>query len=257
MKLAGCMVTQNYDARFGTFPCLQSLSDFTTVLDDNSDSVEAYKQVEPPDELISLYRKPGTLWNDTANRTMLMYRAYLAGCDYVLPWSADVLPSAALYEWIAMFRHTRGESFDHEKPHFFECELREAWDRHDSNQLYLPTYWRSDGVWSEKRNVFMQYNWLADEDIRMPDEGDRLHSYSFPRKQVPVVYRFPANSGCCIYHFGGMTRNQRNARVTKYSVEDSKNEFQKDYTYLQDETGAVLSLIPQEDQDFFKRWMTL
>lgn len=242
MKLAGAMVVQDYDPRYGTFPCLKSLSDFTTVLDDNSESLSnTFDLFREADEHLLLSRKDGTLWNDTANRTMLMYRAYLAGCHYVLPWSADVLPSNMLYGWITACPFANLP----DGPDFFQCELREIWNSPDN--------WRSDGIWGQKSNVFLQRNWFFDSAYRMPDSEERLHKYPHPRGWPPVIKNL--EPGYCIYHFGGMTPEQRAARVSKYAIEDAGNEFQKDYTYLADETGLQLSPVAQEDLDFFKQWM--
>ena len=246
MKLAGCMVAQNYNKRYGTFRCLKSLCDFTTVLDDNSidpDSIRAL-MAEDPGEHMLLTRPDDSLWNDTANRTMLMYRAYVAGCDFVLPWSADVLPSAKLYEWIQSLRHPTAARALSPRIDFYRVELRELWDS--------PYRWRSDGVWAKKRNVFLQRNWFFDPQYSMPLAENRLHAYPFPPHREAKIQDLKLP--CCIYHFGSIGIGQRMERVAKYAVEDKANQFQADYTYLNNEAGAELTPVPREDQDFFRMW---
>lgn len=242
MKLAGCMVVQNHQPRFGTFKCLKSLSDFTTVLEDNCMPSSYLKHFA--DEHMTLFR--GGRWNDTANRTMLMYRAYVAGCDYVLPWSADVLPSAKLFQWIVNARNDRQWAFG-PRYDMFQCELRELWDSQNN--------WRSDGVWIQKRNVFMQRNWIGDDDISMPKPHYRLHIYPFTRNRRKCTHHMPP--GFCIYHFGSLTADMRRQRVEKYAIEDANHEFQADYKYLADETGLQLTPVPPEDVEFFKQWTNL
>ena len=249
MKLAGAMVAQNYDPRYGTFKCLKSLCDFTVVLDDNSTQVRSITSLlsEKPDEHLLLTRPLRSLWNDTGNRTMLMYRAYLADCKYVLPWSADVLPSAALFKWILNMTQSGGFACYHNFD-FFQCELREVWNSLDT--------WRSDGRWSDKRNVFLQRNWFFDSNYKMPEASGRLHAYPWGHNGRKKTQIFNMPKGFSIYHFGGMTPEQQTARVAKYAIEDAGNHFQADYKDLADETGLEFSAVPHEDQDFFKRWMT-
>ena len=263
MKIAACMVTQDYDIRMGTYECLRSLSDFITILAD-CPTTQVWERLssfkDKPDELISLYRRPETLWNDTANRTMLMYRAYLAGCELVLPWSSDVLPSKALFDWIMHTKTVMNLSIEQlldgqERTipvlspfDFFQVKLCELWGSIGE--------WRSDGVWNDKRNVFMQRNWLFNPCISMPLQGERLHQYPFPRDKSPVT-QFMDKPEFRIYHLGSLTPEMRRARVAKYSREDAGNHFQSDYAYLADETGLDLTKVPQEDVEFMRRWTPL
>lgn len=88
MKLAGIMATRNYSHVPGAFPVLAAMTDMTIVLDDGSDQPFHYR-----DEATEyIYLKRSGPWNQGANLTMLLYRAFVHGCDWVFLLDDDLLP---------------------------------------------------------------------------------------------------------------------------------------------------------------------
>lgn len=232
-KLAGVMPVQNYDNTLGTFYMLEAMSDWTCVLDDNSH--RPFQFADDADEYLSLRR--GTLYNDVGNRTMLMYRAYLAGYHWALVMDGDMLPSRALFDWIRCLDLGACSNTDLCVP------LRDLWN---SGNCY-----RTDGPWAHKKWNLLQANPFFSLDFHVRNRELRLHASISQNKAIMA----DCPAGCCIYHFGSRTPELRNARVELYRKQDGKNEFQADYTYLADETGLTLANLPEEDASFIHDWI--
>ena len=229
------MPVQNYDNTIGTFHMLEAMSDWTCVLDDNSRL--PFQFADDADEYLTLRR--GTLWNDTGNRTMLLYRAYLAGYRWALVMDCDMLPSRALFDWLlgvdlGGYSHADADLY---------LPIRDLWN---SGNCY-----RTDGPWANKKYPLLQTNPFFYLDYHVRPRLRRLHAPISKNK----VIRPRCPSGCCLYHFGSITPELRIARVEKYRKEDGKNEFQSDYEYLADETGVTLADMPEEDAAFIKNWI--
>lgn len=250
-KLAGLMPVHDYSKydHLDAFHMMEALCDWTCVLDDNSRT--PFQFAEDADEYLSLRR--GNLWNDLGNRTMLMYRAYLAGHNgWALTMDSDMLPSRALFDWI--------QTLDLDTKHAHVCvPLRDVWD--------CGTKYRTDGVWGRKTFAVLQFNLfylgMAREREHTKDTWPptavgpstlRLHATPIPF-QVATSKMFPPKEGCCLYHYGCLTWRDRNERVEKYHKEDRWNEFQKDYDYITDESGLTLADMPEEDAEFLKDWI--
>ena len=229
------MPVKNYDnnGHLGVFHMLEAMSDWTCVLDDNSR--RPFQHADDADEYLSLRR--GTLFNDVGNRTMLMYRAYLAGYQWALVMDCDMLPSRALFDWIRYLDLSAYSNADLHVP------LRDLWNYGDR--------YRTDGPWANKKWNLLQSNPFFYLDYHIRSRELRLHAPISYNKAIMA----DCPPGCCIYHFGSLTPELRNARVELYRREDSKNEFQADYTYLADETGAVVADVPAEDVAFIHDWI--
>lgn len=236
--LAGLMPVQNYQDYCGAFHMLEALSEWTCVLDDNSRT--PFKFADDADEYLTLRR--GTLWNDTGNRTMLMYRAFLAGYTRALVMDHDLIPSRALFSTIKRLGlGLSGYPYAH-----IYVPLRDVWDHGKQ--------YRTDGAWGEKTYPILQQVPAFDKAEGVRPAWVRLHSTPLPIKLHPKdLSPFPKE--CCLYHFGSLTKLDRESRVMKYLREDGGNEFQDDYSYLADDGGATFAPVPEEDVNFIADWM--
>jgi len=86
LRIAGVMAVHDYSDEVSAFDALASLCDVTIVLDDNS--TPPFPHRERCDEYLRLDNRGP--WNDLANRTLLMYRARVHGCDWVVSIDHDV-----------------------------------------------------------------------------------------------------------------------------------------------------------------------
>jgi hypothetical protein len=86
-RIAGVLSTKNYTEAGSTFASLKALSDVTIVLDDNSES--SFPHRDECDEYLTL--RNSAPWNDVGNRTLLLYRAFVHGCDWVVCMDDDVI----------------------------------------------------------------------------------------------------------------------------------------------------------------------
>jgi len=237
-KLAGLMPVQNYQNFYGSFHMLEALCDWTCILDDNSRT--PFQFAEDADEYLTLRR--GTLWHDVGNRTMLMYRAYLAGYHWAIVMDCDLVPS------LALFKAIKNLNLSGYAEHHVYVPLRDVWDNQSQYQ------YRTDGIWGEKNYPILQYVPFATGVYCVRQPGIRLHTPPlWPAKAAVHLNPFPGD--CCIYHFGSLTGLDREARVQKYRREDGKHEFQADYSYLADERNATFAPIPEEDSKFISDWL--
>lgn len=240
MKLAGLLSTRDYSDNWRAYHLFESLVDWTAVLDDCSRI--PFQHRDDADEYLTLRR--GTRWNDVANRTMLMYRAYVNGCDWVLRFDDDILPSLDLYRALRdrrlLPRPEDGESYNG-----VVVALRDLWGD--------VTQYRVDGRWAHKTYVILMENWMCRRQVHLPDPDRRLHAAPFPPNGYEVRLKHAEN--LCLYHFGSLTPQQRSQRVEKYRREDGQCQFQDDYEYLASTEGVTLNAVPVRDVDFMCRWM--
>lgn len=224
IKLAGLMPVHNVTDLSG-WDALRQMADFTIVLDDNS--TLPFPAEMQADEVIRLRR--GGLWNDMANRTMLLYRAYVNGFQWTISWEWDLLPSAKLFSGAKGLIDPSADCI--------VVKCRELWGdiRH----------YRTDGLWGAKQYTLLVRNWFFDERVSVPLAEVRLHhSYLSACREVELCMADPEY---CVYHLGCLTPERRAARVKKYSEVDPRNEFQSDYSYLAAEDGATLAEVPEAD----------
>jgi hypothetical protein len=234
------MPTRNYDAGSSSFETLRNLSDVTIVLDDNS--VSPFPHRDQCTEYISI--RNDVPWNCPANLTLLVYRAFVHGCEWVISLDDDIILSSGF--------QTRGD-VDETVDRMEACNadicrfpLRDLWD--SSREI------RVDGIWSRKTFAVVRRNWFFYGDVTLRDPSLRLHTAAFPSDLKEVNLLHPVHRA---YHTGCMTAELRKARVDKYAVEDAQNTFQADYSYMLDESGLKLETVPDADAALIQRKLKL
>lgn len=229
-RVAGVLSVKNYSDACSAFESLRALSDVTIVLDDNSDAPFPYR--DRCDEYLTL-SNPGP-WNDVANKTLLMHRAFVHGCDWLVCIDDDVVFSHTFQTKADVLSLI--EDLQRRRVEICLFPLRDLWE---STREF-----RADGVWARKTFSALRRNWLFYRSISLRDPSRRLHSPLFPKNMRPhrlIVDRHTA------YHTGCMSREARLARVEKYRVEDPDNSFQSDYAYMLSDDGIRVEAVPDED----------
>ncbi len=160
-------------------------------------------------------------WNCTSNSTTLMWWAHTLGADWVMRLDDDMVLSPPLrkpatIKSLLQVAHAVGGGF-------VRTDLRELWGD--------TAHFRDDGIWGTRGWTLLQRNWFKFSPVFVPDPTYRLHKFCGHGKQVQ------APPACVVYHTGCMTPERRLARVEKYRREDPDNKFQRDYSYMLDETG--------------------
>jgi hypothetical protein len=238
IKIAGLLQTRNYSDDCSVFNSLKQLSDITIVLDHNSDLPFKYR--DRCDEYLVLRNR--ALWHDLANRTTLLYRALVHGCNWIVSMDDDIV-----------FSHnfqTRNDAVrviaEMEKQGKDTClfTLRDLWDS--------SSHYRVDGVWGRKSLMALRKNWFYYENITLPDpQVDRLHRPVYPtnlRSRGTYTVKF---GDYMAYHTGCLTRTQRLHRVDKYKREDP--EHPRAYSYMLDTAGIMLEEVPASDRPVLSR----
>jgi hypothetical protein len=239
-RIAGVLPVRDYSDACSVFESLQALSDVTIVLDDNSDARFPYR--DRCDEYVAL--ENGGPWDDVANRTTLMHRAFVHGCDWVVCMDDDVVFSHGFQtkdDVLALV-----ETMDRRRADIALFPLRDLWE---STRVF-----RADGIWSRKTFNVLRRNWLFFRSISLREPGRRLHTPLFPRNMRPR--RIVAGEHTA-YHTGCLTRAARVERVRRYGLEDPGGVFQRDYGYMLDDEGIRLEPVPREDVPLLERKIRL
>jgi hypothetical protein len=239
-RVAGVLAVKNYSDACSAFESLRALADITIVLDDHSDEPFPYR--DRCDEYLTLANRES--WNDVANKTLLMYRAFVHGCDWLVSIDDDVVYSHAFQTKADVLSLI--DELERRRVEICLFPLRDLWESAGE--------FRTDGIWGRKTFGVLRRNWFFYRSISLRDPGRRLHSPLFPRNMRPrraIVDRHTA------YHTGCMTREARAGRVEKYQVEDPGNAFQRDYAYMLSEAGLRLEAVPQEDMPIIDRKVRL
>lgn len=232
MKLAGVMATRNYRRVPGVFPVLAAMTDTTIVLDDGSEEVFPYRAEASE----YIYLKRTGAWNQGANLTTLMLRAFIHGCDWLLMCDDDILPCAALFKNV---RELIKPGMD-----VVYVGCRELWGDAE--------HYRADGFWANKDFPLLIRNWFFDEHITVP-QPVRLHKPPVPAHRERRWTS--AHAKYYVYHLGAMSAEQRREQAAKYEREDPNHEFQDGYSYLADERGLYRADVPVEDHIMLHQWM--
>jgi len=230
LRIAGLMAARDYTEELGAFDALKNLCDFTIVLDDNS--AEPFPHRERCDEFLRLEnRQP---WNDQANRTLLMYRAFAHGCD----WAVSIDHDLAFSHGFLTRDHAAELIGELEREGKESCRFpfRELWESWDQ--------WRADGIWGRKSITVLRRNWFAYPAITFKDPRHRIHIAPYPAN---LAQRTRLETRHVAYHSGARTLAERRARVAKYAREDPRHEFQRDYAYMLDDSAIELRPVPPED----------
>lgn len=236
MKIAGLMTVKNYRDRSGAFESLQALSDITIVLDDNSTT--QFKHRHQCDEYIALENK--LLWNDTANRTLLMYRAFVHGCQWTVWIDDDIIYSKNFQCRGDVIRYINFlEAINRDTGWFV---LRDLWESHNQ--------YRTDGIWSRKSITVLRKNWFYYPKINIPAANLRLHRPVYPGNMKQPTF---VTKKYIAYHCGCFTHAARAARVAKYCEQDPQNGFQKDYSYMLRTRGLKLAMVTTPDLDVIRK----
>jgi len=229
-RTAGVLATRNYDDGCAVFRTLADLCDVTIVLDDNSGVPFVHR--DRCTEYIALRHE--TPWNAPANLTLLLYRAFVHGCEWVVSLDDDIILSHGMRERTALAALIdRLEAADLDLCHF---PLRDLWDADDR--------YRIDGVWAQKTFPVVRRNWFFYDGLTLRDPGGRLHTPAFPSSLRP---RWIVETGHAAYHVGCLTADARRSRVEKYGREDPDRVFQRDYSYMLDERTLEVSRVPDAD----------
>lgn len=229
-KIAGLMTVKDYKEDCLAFQSLRSLTDLTIVLDDNSNLPFPYRNI--CDEYLTL--RHNIKWHDVGNRTLLMHRAFIHGCDWVV-WSDDDI----------LFSH----NFQNRKDVERAIAVLETANK-DTGRFILHDLWdsirqyRKDGIWANKTFVVLRKNWFQCGAVRLPSPCIRLHTPVYPinrTEQVLVLQDYIA------YHTGCLTVADREERVQKYAKEDPNMQFQEDYSYMLRTEQLELANVPEVD----------
>lgn len=235
-RVAGVLATKDYTGDCSTFETLQDLCDVTIVFDDNSASPFPHRN--ECSEYIAA--RNGEQWNAPANLTLLLYRAYVHRCEWIVSLDDDIIPSHDFQnrrDVDAVVDRMQAGSFD-------ICHFR------------LMDFWNSvrevrvDGIWSRKTFPVVRRNWFFYDGITLRDPALRLHTAAFPANLRTRSFIHPAHIA---YHSGCLTPIMRAARVAKYRREDPLNTFQADYTYMLDDKGLEVEAVSPDDLEIVRR----
>lgn len=240
LRVAGLMAVRDYSDATSAFTALRELADIVIVLDDNSTSPFPFRA--ECDEYLRLdSRGP---WNDQANRTLLLYRAFVHGCDWVV-YSEDDLAFGASFQTREDVARVVGE-LEAAGLESYRFALRELWESDDR--------YRVDGVWGQKSMAVLRKNWFAYPGITLKEPGLRLHTAAFPAN---LRIRQRHDDRNVAYHTSCRTRADRLARVEVYRREDPERRFQGDYDYMLDDRGIELAEVPEDDLRVLRRRLRL
>lgn len=236
LRIAGVLPTRNYSDDCSVFETLENLCDATIVLDDNSTSAFPFRD-RCTDYVAVRNRQP---WSAPANLTMLFYRAWLLGCEWIVAMDDDIMPAATFtargdVEDVIRFMGER-------KLDVCRFRLRDLWDSLGEVRV--------DGVWSRKTFPVVYRNWFFYPGLAFKDPKLRLHTAAFPSS---LRLRSVVHERHRVYHTGCITRSKREARVAKYRKEDPDNRFQSDYGYMLDDAGLELESVPEDDADVIRK----
>lgn len=224
------MATRNYTGACSTFETLRALSDVVLVLDD--DSSDRFPHREDCDDYIFVQRSGR--WNHQANLSVLLYRAFVLGCEWVVSLDDDIIPGSG-------FRNRRDidlmiDRMERRRLDLYHCRLRDLWN---SNEVY-----RADGKWARKTFTVVRRNWFFYDAITFQNPELRLHTATFPAN---LRKRSAMCADDVVYHTGCLTPESRRERVEKYRREDPGNTFQDDYEYMLDDRNLLLEPVPPAD----------
>lgn len=224
------MPTRNYSDGSSAFQSLQALSDVTIVLDDNSASPFPFQ--DQCTDYIAVRNRQA--WNAPANLTLLLFRAFLLGCEWVVALDDDIIPAATF--------STRGDVDEvvqfmrSKKLDICRFPLRDLWNSLDTVRV--------DGIWSHKSFPVVYRNWFFYEGLTFKSPELRLHTAAFPASHRARTFNHPDHR---VYHTGCFTPSMRESRVAKYRREDPDNRFQRDYSYMLNDQGLELDEVPEAD----------
>jgi hypothetical protein len=235
-RIAGVLPTRNYRDTCSVFQALVNLSDVTIVLDDNSESPFPYR--DRCTEYIAMRR--AAPWNAVGNLTLLLYRAFVHNCEWIVSLDDDIILGQTFQDRAAVDmvvdRMARGRV---DICHF---RLRDLWDS--------DSHYRADGIWGQKTFPVVRHNWFFYDGVTVARPDERLHTAAFPislKAHVEIDDRHVA------YHTGCLRPSDRRARVEKYRVEDPENRFQRDYEYMLDDRNLMLAPVPEGDLAVIRR----
>jgi hypothetical protein len=238
IRIAGVLQVRNYTDDCSVFSSLKDLSDITIVLDHNSDSPFKYR--DECDEYLLLRNR--TLWHDLGNRTTLLYRALVHGCNWIVSMDDDIVFSRNFQTRRDVVRVIAELAKRGKDTCLFK--LRDLWD---SKSQY-----RADGVWGRKSFMALRKNWFYYENITLPDpQADRLHRPVYPanlRSRGAYSAKF---DDYIAYHTGCLTRERRLSRVSKYARADPGQA--QAYAYMLDTAGIRLEKVPDRDRRVLSR----
>jgi hypothetical protein len=229
-RIAGIMATKNYRDECSAFRALSGLCDVAIVLDDNSAAPFPYRG--DCTDYIAIANEER--WNAPANLTLLMYRAFVLGCEWVVSLDDDVIPGSGFQAQSDVLEVV--ETMAARKYDICHFKLRDLWN--SDHEV------RVDGIWSDKTFPVVRRNWFFYPGVTLRDPALRLHTAAFP---ADLRIRHFIHPNHRIYHTGCMTPERRLARVEKYRVEDPDHTFQQDYSYMLDDESLVLEAVPKAD----------
>lgn len=235
-RVAGVMATKDYSPSCSTFETLRDLCDVTIVLDDNSASL--FPNREECTEYIALTNRER--WNAPGNLTLLLYRAFVHGCEWVVSLDDDIILSSGFQNRADV--DDMIDKMESKRLDLCHFPLRDLWD--SGREM------RVDGIWSKKTFPVLRRNWFFYEGVSLRDPSLRLHTPAFP---IDLRTRGLVDPKHTAYHTGCLTREMREHRVEKYGNEDPDNEFQNDYSYMLDELGIELLPVPADDLEIILR----
>ncbi|HXE80215.1 MAG TPA: hypothetical protein VNK41_05660 [Vicinamibacterales bacterium] len=235
-RIAGVLAARNYDDRCGVFHTLAHLCDVTIVLDDDSD--RPFPWPGECTEYIALRREAP--WNAPANLTLLLYRAFVNGCEWVLSLDDDVILSHGIRDRSSLAALVDG--LESQRIDVCHLPLRDLWNSEDR--------YRTDGVWGRKTFPVLRRNWFFYDGLMMPNPRERLHAPAFPPS---LRCRWTIDRRHAVYHTGCLTAEARRERVDRYAREDPDRVFQRDYSYMLDEGTLETAEVPAADLQIIRQ----
>jgi hypothetical protein len=229
-RVAGLLPVRDYDDEVGAAAALRALCDVLIVLDDGS--AAPFPHAAICDERIRLDRHGP--WNDAANRTLLLYRAFVHGCDWAVFSDDDLVFDAGFQTRDDVARVVA--ELEAARREVYRFAVRDLWGSE--------TQYRTDGVWGRKSIAVLRRNWFAYPGVTLRDPSLRLHTAAFPANRRA---RQRVDDRRVAYHTGCWTAERRRARVERYRREDPDGRFQRDYDYMLDERELALAPVPAAD----------
>lgn len=163
------------------------------------------------------------IWDDRANRMVLLARAAKYGCNFVM-WLDDdeLLGPSFTHKHV----HELCEQADAQGHVAIMAKVKTAWNK---------THWRTDGIFGRQVKVRLQLNPLM---LKNPNFQVERRLHALPRLEGTEMW-LPESD--FVIHWGLRAKSLREKNVAKYLAADPENKFSEvRYDYLLDESGMTL-----------------
>lgn len=223
MKIAACLplkIDPEKSMLVGSLGDMRRVCDELIILWDNDYQTQNIGEFT---EVLRVWSKDGSTWNDWSNRCALLARAAKYGCRWVMNLDDDetlgpLLSRSRIHELCAQAEESGSVCV--------MPRVRTAWNA---------THWRADGIFGDQRKPLLQLNpfMLKSATFEYGPE-QRLHCY-------PIMAGPRLSVDDYLIHWGMRTQALREKNVSKYEAADPEREFSNvRYDYLLDEASIDL-----------------